>query len=151
MANDKAVLVGINRYQYFNGLEGCLQDVTNMAAVLTGRFGFPAENVRTITDEDATKDAISDGMTWLLDGASPGDRLVFHFSGHGSFDSPDGNPPDGIDGDGLREAQDALRAPADHARGHVGTGRRFRAGARFSPRRVRVRGDRCERAGERQR
>ncbi len=101
MANDKAVLVGINRYQYFNGLEGCLQDVTNMAAVLTGRFGFPAENVRTMTDEDATKDAISDGMTWLLDGASSGDRLVFHFSGHGSFDSPDGNPPDGIDGDGL--------------------------------------------------
>ena len=101
MANDKAVLVGINRYQYFNGLDGCLQDVTNMAAVLTGRFGFPAENVRTITDEDATKDAISDRMMWLLDGASPGDRLVFHFSGHGSFDSPDGNPPDGIDGDGL--------------------------------------------------
>jgi hypothetical protein len=101
MANDKDVLVGINRYQYFHGLEGCLQDVANMAAALTGRFGFPAENVRKITDDGATKDAISDGMTWLLDGVIPGDRLVFHSSGHGSFDSPDGNPPDGIDGDGL--------------------------------------------------
>jgi hypothetical protein len=40
--------------------------------------------MRILTDARATTKAILDGLAWLTTGASPGDSLVFHYSGHGS-------------------------------------------------------------------
>jgi len=42
------------------------------------------DDIRVVTDERATKKAIMERLTWLVKGAKVGDRLLFHFSGHGS-------------------------------------------------------------------
>jgi len=56
-----------------------------MADTLESRYGFPGDGkMRILTDARATTKAILDGLAWLTAGASPGDSLVFHYSGHGS-------------------------------------------------------------------
>jgi len=50
-----------------------------------GSAGFTGgQDIRTLADEQATTRAISDRLRWLVEGAEPGDVLVFHYSGHGS-------------------------------------------------------------------
>jgi hypothetical protein len=80
---NRALLVGINAYPE-NELNGCIDDVTDMADFLVGHCGFSERDVRLITDRRATTGAILDRLKWLVGGAAPGDRLVFHYSGHGA-------------------------------------------------------------------
>ncbi len=80
----KALLVGINNYKYVSGLKGCVNDVKNMNHVLQTYFGFKLENIRQIIDESVTRNQLMLRLRWLIQGAIPGDILVFHFSGHGS-------------------------------------------------------------------
>src|SRR3970040_2935454 len=82
----KALLVGINRYpDPRNELKGGVNDVRQVAGMLKERYGFPGDaDMRLLTDARATTKAILDGLAWLTAGASPGDSLVFHYSGHGS-------------------------------------------------------------------
>ena len=83
--SDKALLVGINKYKLpGSDLQGCVNDVTNMRHMLLTYFGFTAEQIRVIVDERATKTNIMKRLEWLVKGAKSGDRLVFHYSGHGS-------------------------------------------------------------------
>jgi hypothetical protein len=104
----KALLVGINRYpDPGNELKGCVNDVRQMAETLKSRFGFPGDgNMRLLTDARATTKAILDGLAWLTAGASPGDSLVFHYSGHGS-QVPDRN------GDETTDRLDEILCPYD--------------------------------------
>ena len=96
--NKRALLVGINKYPGFHEksqLKGCLNDVDLMANLLETRFGFHEKNIRTLRDEDATRDAMLQAMRHLED-VEAGDVVVFQFSGHGSqmtdigYDEPDG-------------------------------------------------------------
>jgi len=59
----KALLVGINRYpDPRNELQGCVNDVRQMADTLKTRYGFPGDgNMRILTDARATTKAILDG------------------------------------------------------------------------------------------
>jgi hypothetical protein len=104
----KALLVGINRYpDPGNELKGCVNDVRQMAETLKIRYGFAGEgNMRVLTDARATTKAILDGLAWLTAGASPGDSLVFHYSGHGS-QVPDRN------GDETTDRLDEILCPYD--------------------------------------
>jgi hypothetical protein len=96
----KALLVGINRYpDPENALRGCLNDVRQVGDLLHAHFGFGGNGAaRVLTDAHATTAAIVSGLHWLVDDASPGDVLVFHYSGHGS-QVPDqhGDEADGLD------------------------------------------------------
>jgi len=104
----KALLVGINRYpDPANELKGCVNDVRLMAETLKSRCGFPGDgNLRILTDARATTKAILEGLSWLTAGASPGDSLVFHYSGHGS-QVPDRN------GDEKTDRLDEILCPYD--------------------------------------
>lgn len=95
---DKAVLCGINNYQTITDLRGCLNDVDNIFDLLTGVYNFEPAQIHRLTDEQVTKTAIKNEYNWLLKDAQRGDRLVFHFSGHGSYVSDDnGDEPDRTD------------------------------------------------------
>jgi metacaspase-1 len=80
---DRALLVGINAYPGAP-LAGCVNDVTDMAAFLTTTCGFAADSIRLLIDSRATTQAILERLYWLLDGLTPGDRILFHYSGHGT-------------------------------------------------------------------
>ncbi len=96
----KAVLVGINKY---NGspLRGCVNDVIVMHQLLTKQFGFKHEDIKVLTDYEATKTNIINSIKWLTQGVGSGDSIVFHYSGHGAQVSVDDrtstNETDGLD------------------------------------------------------
>jgi len=104
---NRALLVGINKYKMANSdLSGCVNDVTNIRDSLIKFFGFKIDDIRVVTDERATKKAIMERLTWLVKGAKAGDRLLFHFSGHGSQVRD-------RDGDELKDKLDEILCPHD--------------------------------------
>ena len=106
MAN-KALLVGINKYKIPGAdLNGCVNDVANMRDILLKFFGFTTKEIRVLVDERATKKNIMERLKWLVSGAKAGDRLLLHYSGHGSqvVDR---------DGDELKDRMDEIICPHD--------------------------------------
>jgi hypothetical protein len=82
----RALCVGINEYPIpGNDLMGCVNDANDWRALLVEEFDFPASDVTVMTDSDATRKAMLDGLKGLLEGSSSGDVLVFTNSSHGSY------------------------------------------------------------------
>ena len=79
---NRALLVGINNYPSAP-LNGCLNDISDMAKFLTTKCEFSPDEVRLLADSRATKSNILERLAWLLTGLHEGDRIFFHFSGHG--------------------------------------------------------------------
>lgn len=103
----KALLVGINKYKIpGSDLNGCINDVTNVRDILLKYFGFDSKEIRVLVDERATKKTVLSRLKWLVDKARKGDKLLFHYSGHGSqiVDR---------DGDELKDRMDEIICPHD--------------------------------------
>ncbi|XGV95427.1 MAG: caspase family protein [Leptolyngbya sp. BL-A-14] len=78
-----ALLIGINQYRSVP-LYGCVTDVELQRELLTHRFGFQPSDILTLTDQQATREAIATAFVdHLVEQARPGDVVVFHFSGYG--------------------------------------------------------------------
>ena len=106
MAN-KALIVGVNKYKLpGSDLQGCVNDATNVRDVLLKYFGFTVKGIRVLVDDRATKKAILERLNWLVKDAKSGDRLLFHFSGHGSQIRD-------RDGDELKDQLDEIICPHD--------------------------------------
>ena len=84
--NNKALLVGINAYPNpSNNLRGCINDIVDMEYFIAIQNKvYAKENIKTLTDSRATKKGILEHLNWLLLGASAGDQILFHYSGHGA-------------------------------------------------------------------
>lgn len=95
MAN-KALLVGINAYPGCP-LRGCVNDVLAMADYLVKYQGFKPEEIRLLTDARATTKEIATRLKWLTTGLKAGDKVVFHYSGHGAQVATR-NPREELDG-----------------------------------------------------
>lgn len=94
---DKALLIGINDYQSQTALRGCLNDLIAIREALVARH-FDDRLIREIRNGEAIKRNVLDATKWLVEGAVPGDRVVVHFSGHGSrIRSQDPGEDDGVD------------------------------------------------------
>ncbi len=102
----QALLVGINDYQGINDLQGCINDVTNVRSILKTYFGFTNSEIRVLTDSRATKSNILSRLDKMVSSAVEGDKLIFHFSGHGSQIRD-------RDGDELADHMDELICPYD--------------------------------------
>lgn len=100
-AADRALLVGIERYAdaRVNPTPGGAADARSVARTLEQSFGFPAEGIRVLTDEQATSKAIVRQFEkWLIRGTEPGDRVFFLYAGHGSqLRDQNGDETDGFD------------------------------------------------------
>ena len=83
---NKALLVGINDYPLpGNDLRGCINDIVDMRNFIASKNKvYDIENIRSITDGRATKKGILQQLDWLIDGATAGDQILFHYSGHGA-------------------------------------------------------------------
>jgi hypothetical protein len=84
-AKRRALLVGINNYSGSNKLEGCKNDVLNIKNKLL-TLGYNDNNIKTILDASANANNILDSLTNLLTTSVSGDLLIFHYSGHGSYE-----------------------------------------------------------------
>ncbi|KAJ9070918.1 Ca(2+)-dependent cysteine protease [Entomophthora muscae] len=101
--NKRALIIGINYFDYNNTLDSCVNDAKNMKKALIEHYSFKDDQILLLTDDETsespTRKRILDALGWLLDGAQRNDSLVFYFSGHG-LQEPD---PTGIERDGLNE------------------------------------------------
>ena len=91
-ATNRALLVAINDYarESIPDLRGAVNDVELIARVLETRLGFDRKQITFLKDSQATRMAILDAIDDLVEKAGPGDRVYFHYSGHGS-QAPDRN------------------------------------------------------------
>jgi hypothetical protein len=79
-----AMLVGINKYPG-NALNGCVNDMTNLREMLVKDFGFAADNVLLLTDEQATRANILARLDEFASKLKRDDLFVFAYSGHGTL------------------------------------------------------------------
>ena len=77
----KALVVGINRYGPPNDLPSCVHDAEAFADLLESVYKF--DQIRRLSDEEATKERIDKELSDLFKDAGQDDRLVFFYSGHG--------------------------------------------------------------------
>lgn len=97
MPRKRALLIGINDYHPAIGpLAGCVNDVRQVESLLLERFSFPKEETRQLVDHEATRDAILDGLDWLIKGSQAGDVRVLFYAGHGTR-LPNPRDPSGKD------------------------------------------------------
>ncbi len=92
-ANTHALLIGINAYQHVPTLNYAVNDVNALKDVLVTLYGFPAENITVLTDEQATLEGIRTALAQVASKAQVGkdDRVLIYFSGHGqTVPTPDG-------------------------------------------------------------
>ena len=97
MPRKSALLIGINEYHPVIGpLGGCINDAHQVKSVLLERFSFSEDGIKELYDFDATREAILNGLDWLIRGAEAGDALVWSYSGHGTR-LPNPQDPSGKD------------------------------------------------------
>lgn len=85
--NIYALLIGIDHYlaPAVPPLRGCVNDVQAVYALLVKRLGVPAENIKLLVNEQATRaNIIHAWREQFGTRAGAGDYLFFQFSGHGS-------------------------------------------------------------------
>lgn len=86
LAAKYALLVGLNQYgkQGTSTLEGPVNDVRTLCEVLVRRWGFPKNNIVTLTDQQATGAGIRAELKRLETRTHPGDTVLLYYSGHGT-------------------------------------------------------------------
>ncbi len=90
-AEPRALLVGIDAYPYVLPLEGSVNDARAMRDFAVRYWGFRPEQIKMLTDAQATREAVLEAFrSWLVEGSDAGDPVLFFWSGHG-FQQPDRN------------------------------------------------------------
>lgn len=86
--NSYALLIGVSHYQHLpqdKWLDYADKDAADLRNVLIQSYGFPAANVTTLLNEQATKEGILAALAALTSNQTvkPQDRVLIFFSGHG--------------------------------------------------------------------
>ncbi len=102
-----ALMVGITKYKSdkINKIDGCQNNVPMLRETLIKDYGFSENNIVTLLNEKATKEAIiSNFRLHLIENAKKAKAagkeavIVYYFCGHGSqFPDQDGDENDGKD------------------------------------------------------
>lgn len=98
LAGGKALIIGIGQAYGRAGIpviSGPARDV-DLAVELAGKMGIPSSDMTILKEQDATKEAILDGLDWLSRGA--GEQAFLFYSGHGfQVRDENGDEEDGCD------------------------------------------------------
>lgn len=83
-SNSRALIIGINKYQYCSPLEYAVNDARAVSQLLQEHFEFPSENIKLLLDSGATREQIHRAfLSYAEDGTDENDRLLVFFAGHG--------------------------------------------------------------------
>ncbi len=84
--SDYALLIGVGDYIHakIGDLQGPPYDVMALERLLKSSFGFPPNNIISLTDAKATRANILNALRNLNHITKPGDFIFFYFSGHGT-------------------------------------------------------------------
>ncbi len=90
---DAAVVVGLEKYAFVEGVPGAERNAKDWYSYLTGTLGTPPENVRLLLNDEAAKEDILRAARHAAAEAGKDGTLWFVFIGHGA---PGGNGKDGL-------------------------------------------------------
>jgi hypothetical protein len=94
-ARNVALLVAVGQFSdpqmKTQQLLGPAADLESMQRALSGRWGFAPGDVRTLRDQEATRERILAEISALEERSAPGDTVLIYFSGHGTSANADGN------------------------------------------------------------
>jgi len=82
-----ALIVGINDYEHVRGLNYAVEDALAMKNMLINDYGFSRNNVRVLTNGEATGSNIKKELHSLIKSVGENDRVVFYFAGHGETEA----------------------------------------------------------------
>ncbi len=83
-AKSRALIIGINKYLTGSPLEYAVNDAKVVRETLIDKFGFKNEDIKYLSDEDATKERImSSFLSYANNQSNPDDKIIFFFAGHG--------------------------------------------------------------------
>ena len=82
-----ALIVGINDYQSIRDLNYGVEDALAVKNLLINDYNFPRENVKVLTDSDATRYNIKKEFDKIVRNSAKEDRVVFYFAGHGETET----------------------------------------------------------------
>ena len=87
-----AVIIGIDKYQYSDPLHYAVKDAEAVRDMLINKFDYPIENIRYLTDEEATLSNIKLNLGEVATSAGENDRILVFYSGHGeTLEGADGS------------------------------------------------------------
>lgn len=93
---NRALLVGINYSNTSYPLKGCINDILLIEKILREKFQF--SEITELKEEEATCSRIVSELEKLIQVSESGDRIYFHYSGHGSqYRDLNGDESDGLD------------------------------------------------------
>ena len=78
-----AVIIGIDKYKYSDQLNYAVKDAEAVKDMLISKFDYPEENIRYLTNEDATLSNIKLNLGEVATSAGREDRILIFYSGHG--------------------------------------------------------------------
>jgi hypothetical protein len=92
----RALIIAISNYTYWPHLSS-VNDISFISKTLI-KQGFEKENIKIVTDENATHAGITLAINNLINDVKAGDVVVIHFSSHGEqIEDDNGDETDGLD------------------------------------------------------
>jgi hypothetical protein len=80
------LLIGIDKYRFWNQLHNAVRDCNDLRGILTAEYDFDNNRVMTLYNEAATRENIQDSLEKLKGLLTPNDNLVIYYAGHGYYD-----------------------------------------------------------------
>ena len=80
------LIIAIDKYKYWKSLNNPVKDAMDFKKVLMERYGFEAQNIYELLNEEATPDNIREQFDVLKNKGTNADKLVIYYSGHGFYD-----------------------------------------------------------------
>jgi hypothetical protein len=86
----RAIVIGIDLYnpnsigRRLTNLDGCNNDAITFREVLLSRFDFRDEEIKLLSNQEASREVILNGFKNLLESSAKGDVAVIYYAGHGS-------------------------------------------------------------------
>ncbi|MCB9303718.1 MAG: caspase family protein [Lewinellaceae bacterium] len=79
-------VVGIDQYQAMPRLQNAVKDAQEVMKVLTRKYQFDNDNLKTLFDGQATQSAIINQLKAFAKTITDEDTLLMYFAGHGEYD-----------------------------------------------------------------
>ncbi|PTM08620.1 MAG: hypothetical protein DA408_20230 [Bacteroidetes bacterium] len=87
----RAVVIGVSKFQneHIPPLQYAHADATAFATFLQSKAGgsLPDNQLKLLTNEQATQGQMAAALTWLMDESKEGDTAIIYFSGHGDMET----------------------------------------------------------------
>lgn len=79
-----ALVVGIENYRELPEPTGAKRDAETVATMFRKTFGVSSDQMRVLTDDEASKGDILAALDWLKESVPEQGRIYFYYSGHGA-------------------------------------------------------------------